>query len=708
MVSIFDLINDAEKLNKIYTPNQLGEFLHDIGKDYKTIKTNKKISYYNIPCAFDIETTSYYLGNVKCSVMYEWTLGVNFRVIYGRTWEEFIEVYSALSNHFETNVSKRLIIYAHNLSFEFQAFRKRFEWEKVFSLKERKPVQCVTSDGIEFRCSYILSGYSLENLGKQLVKYKVSKLIGNLDYSLSRHEKTQLSKEELKYCVNDVLVVMAYIQEKIELDGDITKIPLTKTGYVRKACRNSCLYSDNTHRKDTEKFHKYMKLMRNLTIEPKEYELLKEGFMGGFTHANPYFSRGIFHDVSSFDFTSSYPSVMVSEKFPMTKGKFVKIESKEDFNRYLKNYCCLFEVAFDNIRPRKYFENYIPASKCRHLKKSIENNGRVYSAEHLEITITEQDYFIINELYDWDNMILGDFIIYGKGYLPKDLVLAILDFYTKKTELKGIEGKEVEYMVSKENVNSCYGMMVTDICREEVLYENEIWGKNAPKIEESLKKYNFSKRRFLFYPWGIWVTAYARYNLFTGICEFGEDYIYSDTDSLKVKNTHNHLGYIKAYNDFITKKIEIALKHHNIDLKYLHIKNKDGKEKPMGVWDFEGTYDRFKTLGAKRYLTEKNGELSLTVAGLNKKVAVPYLIDTFKDKVFENFDDDLYIPSEHTGKMTHTYIDCEVSGYITDYLGNKQWFNELSGTHLEPCDFTLSMAEKYVDFLLGLEDNYIQ
>ena len=51
-------------------------------------------------------------------------------------------------------------------------------------------------------------------------------------------------------------------------------------------------------------------------------------------------------------------------------------------------------------------------------------------------------------------------------------------------------------------------------------------------FEETIEKYNNKKNRFLFYPWGIFVTSIARHNLWMAIIEFGDDYIYSDTDSI--------------------------------------------------------------------------------------------------------------------------------------------------------------------------------
>ena len=76
-------------------------------------------------------------------------------------------------------------------------------------------------------------------------------------------------------------------------------------------------------------------------------------------------------------------------------------------------------------------------------------------------------------------------------------------------------------------------------------------------------------------------------------------------------------------------------------------------------------------------------------------------------KVFKMFNNELYIPAERTGKMTHTYIDFEKSGYVIDYRGKKTFIRTLSGVHLSECDFTLSVSKKYGDFIHNLRNGYI-
>lgn len=671
-------------------------------------ENKETVRMFNVPVAFDIETTSFYLNDdTKAATMYEWTFGINGNVIIGRTWDEFFNMLEAISKHLNLSINRRLVVYVHNLSFEFQFIRKWFQWAKVFAVDTRKPVYAITESGIEFRCSFLLSGYSLAKLGDELQKYPVKKMEGDLDYSLMRHSGTPLTAKELKYCENDVRVVMAYVQERIEIDKGIQKIPITKTGYVRNYCRNACLYTGTSHKKGVGKFKTYRALMDSLTLEVDEYKQLKRAFQGGFTHANAYYSNQEILNVASYDFTSSYPYVMIADMFPMSKGKLVngtgQLHSIDEFYGYLKRYCCLFDVKFTGLMTTVNYENYLSASKCK-LENPVINNGRVVCADSLTTTMTEQDFAIVSKTYTWDSIEIGKFRYYMKGYLPTDFVKSILKLYSDKTTLKGVKGKEVEYLAGKGMLNATYGMTVTDICRMENIYtDTHTWQEEAPDYEEAIKRYNESTKRFLFYPWGVWVTAYARRNLYTGIFEFRNDYVYSDTDSVKVINHEAHADYIKAYNDQCRIKLQRACQHHGISFDMVEPSTIKGVKKLLGVWDFEGVYSRFKTLGAKRYMTEQDGKISLTVSGVNKKVAVPYLLEKYgPDGIFEAFGDDLYIPPDYTGKNTHTYIDDEMQGVLTDYMGTMQEFHELSGTHLEKADYSLSMAVAYLDYLLGV------
>ncbi|WP_457848403.1 hypothetical protein, partial [Staphylococcus aureus] len=151
---------------------------NNLGKmDFPTIKTNKQIEFINLPCGFDIETTSYKQGEDKAAFMYIWMIGIghNTGVYYGRTWEELKNLCLFLQLELNLSESRRLVIYVHNLGYEFQFMRKYFDWleDGLFAVDERKPIKALCTYGIEFRDSYILSGFSLENTAKNLTTHKV-------------------------------------------------------------------------------------------------------------------------------------------------------------------------------------------------------------------------------------------------------------------------------------------------------------------------------------------------------------------------------------------------------------------------------------------------------------------------------------------------------------------------------------------------------
>ena len=730
------------------------EFFSEIeNDDIELVGSRKK--YLNIPCAFDIETSSKYIGDEKFATMYIWQLGINGSVILGRTWDEFTSIISQLVEMFGLELNKRhLIIYVHNLGYEFQWMRKYFEWDTVFSIKNRRPLYATTKEGIEFRCSLLLSNYALAYVGSELLlKYPVEKMVGDLDYSLFRHSKTPITDKELGYCINDVRVVMSYIQEKIEIDGDISEIPLTNTGYVRNYCREFCYRLEYHDRQSTKQKYEYRALMKSLSIKTeKEYDDLRHAFAGGFTHANAFHSGDVMKNADSADLCSSYPFTMMADYMPMSSGRYIGQVDLRTLATYCNNFCCLFTVKLYNLENSFLWESYISTSHCLELSPNhIANNGRLSSADWCTITITELDWDIIQKVYSFDEKRIEIYSlrVYRRGYLPKVFIQAILELYKKKTTLKGLADKVVEYMVSKNMVNASFGMAVTNIVRDEITYENEEWSTEEANKVTQLEKYNDSFTRFLFYPWGVWVTAQARHHLWEAIFEFGEDYVYADTDSIKGINFKKHEKFFRDYNSRVLDKLTRVSLHYHIPLPEFSPKTQKGERKMIGIFEREEGYIYFKTLGAKRYIyVHTSGELGLTTSGVNGKYALPYLmhkylpepynsdewLETFKlayspdprekenakvamkrilaegidfKPIIEIFGEHLVIPPGYSGKSTLTYIDKPTGHYVYDYLGNGYPCVEKSSIHMEPASYEYSISKKYLDFISGIKEEYL-
>lgn len=688
----------------------------------------KKNLYANIDFGVDIEVSSFYSNGEKRAYCYMCMVNIFGNYIYCRTLQELSEIFISLKNRYELNNKKRIIMYVHNLAYEFQFFRDICKFTEVFARTPRKPIKCFDIlSCIEFRCSYILSGLSLANLAEQL-NIDIGKING-YDYDKIRHHLTPLTKLEMQYCENDVAILHYYVSNEIKRNGDITKIPLTQTGYVRRDCKNYIFQSV-----DRKKYH-YM-IYRN-TPDENLFILLNKTFAGGDTHANYLHVRHKIPNVYSFDFASSYPTVMIKCKFPY---KFTKIQilNKEMFDNLIHHKACLFKCSFEHIEAKRH-HHILSLSKCETSLNEKIDNGRIVSADYVTTFFTDIDFIDFCNFYNYDKMRILEFYYSNYNYLPKPFVEYILELFKNKTTLKGLKGElnEALYLQAKQFINGLYGMCVTNIVNDEITFINGDWSKNSVDISTALNKYKCNYNSFLLYQWGVWVTSYARHFLRETIAKiednskYIDDFIYCDTDSIKITNYPRHKKIIDDYNNENIKQLQEALKFHGINENKIFQKTKKGKIKTLGIWENETPkpYIYFKTLGAKRYMyfakheykilhhkqsiTKRKvkvhkkakinrDEYHLTVSGLNKKKATPYIT---KKGGFDFFKSDMYIPPKHTGKQTHTYIDDYYNFKIIDYLGNVAEISATHYIHLEEQEYTLSLSKIFETFLFEYADN---
>ena len=663
-------------------------------------KKGKKID--NNIYSFDIEVTSYlklngniynasYYENLTkkekeqveyYSIMYIWMFSINDTVYYGRTWNEFKEFLEKLAE----NIPEKKIVFIHNLSYEFQFLRGVFEIKDVFARTKRKVMKCfLPYYNIEFHCTYFMTNISLDKLADTF-KLPVKKLVGNLDYDIIRCPKTKLTKKELSYCENDCLVLYHYIKLELEEYLRVDKIPITSTGKVRRQLQE-LVYKDIGYRRNMRK---------SINTNPHIYNLLIEAFQGGYAHANWIYTDEVLDNVDSYDFTSSYPYVMTAYKYPATE--FIKDDVKTVSDMY-RLYAYLLVVRFKNIKC-KYCNNFISASKCRKIRNGKYDNGRLMSADEIEIVLTDIDFKFILETHDCEYEILESFSALYK-YLPKLLINFILDKYVKKTELKGIESEEVNYARIKAMFNSIYGMSVTNTIRNDVKYDNEKgWYEEElsnEKIIELLE--NEKKKGFLSFSIGVWVTAYARNNLLSNLIKLDKYQVYADTDSLKLLNGYDK-NVIENYNKKVIERIKYVSEILNIPYEKYCPKDIKGEEHLLGVFDCETkkgdlfTYKRFITQGSKIYATEDfKGKIKITVAGVPKKTGAKCL-----EKI-EDFRDNLVFKSSITGKQTIVYLDEQLENELIDYQGNRYINTDKTGACMIPCSYELGKALDYSNLI---------
>ena len=415
---------------------------------------------------FDIETSSILLLNgdvinsdkyddltdsdkdkcIKIGFMYIWMLGINDNVFYGRTWEE-LRIFLGKLN------KRKKDIFIHNLSFEFQFLSGNFKLINVFARKERKVIKCEMEEyNITFRCTYYMTNVALSKL-TDVYNLPVEKKCGDLDYSLVRNSKTPLTATELLYCEYDCLVIYYYIKQELSMYKKFNKIPNTLTGRVRKELQARVLKNYNYR----------SKLQKCINTDPHIYNLLIDCFAGGYTHANWLYVNEVIKNVVSWDFTSSYPFVMLVEKYPSTTFKKCNVSNIKSI--LYDDFAYIINIEFKNIKSN-YFNNIISKSKAYYIENGVYDNGKIVSASLLKIVINEIDLKITQEFYSFDEYNILEIYYANKSYLPYELLDFILDKYHNKTSYKNVSGKEYLYSIEKSKFNSLYGMCVTNTIKD--------------------------------------------------------------------------------------------------------------------------------------------------------------------------------------------------------------------------------------------------
>lgn len=561
------------------------------------LKKEKQRTYLSIVSAFDIETSRI---NEDESFMYIWQAQIGPYTVTGRSWKEFFRMMERLASGLDPQVY--MVFYVHNLSFEFQFLQGKYHFKEddVFCLDSRRILRCDMYDHFEFRCSYIHSNMSLamfmEKMGVPEEDQKTK-----LDYDIIRYPWTPLSDEEITYCVNDVKGLVKAIEIEMAHDGDnLYTIPLTSTGYVRRDAKKA--------------MHEVSRdWVKSMLPDAEIYAMLREAFRGGNTHANRYYAGEIISNVKSADRSSSYPEVQCNALFPVSRFRMIKGNIDRDYVLDLmtrRKKALLMRIALYDVQLTDPYWGcpYLPIDKVRHLYNYTADNGRILNAEYLEITVTDIDLKIILQEYKFSDIQILTCAYAKYGRLPKALVNTIESYYILKTRLKGIKSEEILYTKSKNKLNSIYGMSAQNPVKGDIKYRSGEYVTEDYNVLEKLEAYH--KRAFFPYQWGIWTTARARERLEEGIRQVhdtpGAEFIYTDTDSVKYTGDVDWSGIN-----------EIRMEESTESEAYAD--DPKGIRHYMGVFEDDGFYTEFATLGAKKYAYRTpEGDLHITIAGVNK------------------------------------------------------------------------------------------
>lgn len=221
-------------------------------------------------------------------------------------------------------------------------------------------------------------------------------------------------------------------------------------------------------------------------------------------------------------------------------------------------------------------------------------------------------------------------------------------------------------------------MMATNPVRTNLVFNGVDFDVSQDDEKELLEYAN--KKSFVCFAWGAWCTAYAREALEAAIrlCTYGADgkghnkFVYCDTDSVKFIGDVDFTG--------LNAKLQALSEKHNA-----YADDPQGIRHYLGVYEKDGSYLRFSTLGSKKYVYEDmDGKLHITIAGVGKESGAKEL-----EKI-ENFQEG-FIFRKSAG-MEAVYNDTElpdpmqIDGHTLEFTPN---------IYLHDSEYTLGLTMEY-------------
>ena len=595
----------------------------------------------------------------------------NDTVYYGRELWDFMDVLKSISNDYI-----RKIIYIHNLSYEFQFLLNLLEGYTIKDMICRdihKPISFIVDElNIEFRCSYMLTNISLAKAAEEFTSVKK---LDTLDYDAKvRTPLTTLDPAEYLYAEYDCICLYNVIKHFYYIYDHIANIPYTSTGEVRRAFRS-------------EVDHWYIRKMQKLVPTRKTYMILWACFSGGFTHSNIINTGRIIKNAKGKDIASSYPYSLLC-KLPKTQFRRC---IRSDFMKN-DNYGYIAYIKFYGLKS-KYYTHYMQVSKCINSKHLIADNGRVVKCDYTEMWITSIDFEIIQKNYNMHHYEVVECYKSYLDFLDERILKFILRLYGNKTKLKGIKEKEFIYKRDKAMLNSLYGMSVTNPLKQSAEY-NGGWCRSELTedfIDDKLNEMRSSGSTLMYYGMGVWVTALSRKHLLECVLyshDFDKNVIYCDTDSIKYTGDFDYI--FDEYNQKVYQSyLELIKRYPDLKIQDFCPVDINGISHPIGMYEDDGEYQEFITLGAKKYCYRENDNLKLTISGVSKKG-----VSAFENDI-KNFKKGFIFDYDHSGKLTHFYNDEQPETDIVDDAGNVYHSTYRYGITLAPTTYTLGVTDLY-------------
>lgn len=471
---------------------------------------------------------------------------------------------------------KSCVLYFHNLKFDGNfiisaLLNQGYNWNDDGKHLKSKEFSALINDKKVFYQIVFKKGreqYTIRDSSKKIPggvgdiakSYNLPILKGEIDYKAWRPKGYTATKEEIEYIHNDTEIIARVLQDQYKLN--MNKMTSASDSFkLYKQC-----IGDNV----------FKALYPVLDNEIDKF--IRKTYRGGWCVNNPVHTGKIITDkVICYDVNSMYPHKMCESILPYGypvyyKGEYVKDE-------LYPLYCA--HILFMGYVKDGYMPTILLNKGLFRKNAYLDDTGN----EMLELYLTNIDLELLYSNYEIRKIIFIDgWKFKGSNKLFKKYIEPI---YEKKCKSKGSEKQ-----LNKILLNSLYGR----------------FAKNPRNVsckplmnEEGIVNYITSTDEIgnpIYTAVASFITAYARKHIIGVVNELGNDFVYSDTDSIYCLRT--------------PKDIEIH-------------------KSKLGAWDLEKVFVKSKFLAQKTYIGIcEDGKQVIKVAGCPEKIRNKLDFESFK------------------------------------------------------------------------------
>lgn len=671
---------------------------------------------------------------------------------------------------------------------------------QVTAKSARKPIAFkIVIDDVERLVVWDTLVFSQKSLAYMGEACGYKKLAGEWDYDLVRTPETRLTPAETAYATHDVYTLLAWLGYWCRLNPDIDAgllggVVMTKTGVVRR--RRLAALSGLKPAKGKQKVSRMWHTLNESERFKDDDELFScvASTRGGYTFCASEHASQVYDlpedgplRVAGYDATSQHPAQIVSHKYPVGFSQVdsetmqaafdlaVSVTPERMLECWAEPFFCAFHGRFDfsNLRPKKrtvfsrngvyplasarlkvYRQDAELSQDSEDFKAYISEQGykdtavnahtlfgKLVSAEHASLYLTELAAWEVAQVYEWDSMVAHEGYAATRWTRPTDLaVLSVMRFYKAKADFKKARGEyykcehlsdiaalrgvvpdfvldgmddgtidsatvEATYLGLKADLNALFGIEATNEYRRDTVlgltgieYDGDFGVSAGPK---SCKAW---------YQMGQRIVGWSRVAQ-TLVMELLEPYVVDiingDTDSIKVLYDKSNEAYIsealQRYADALTR----AKQHVCARVRRGYPQQFDPLES-IGAYVKEFEVAQFCAAWNKAYAMRDADGIHMTLAGVPLRRGIEDMASAYADEHGFKAACDVFLGynvtylSELTGLSARAFPEwCAMYvGDVTDYRG-------VTSHVAEPAALCLYDMPKTVndDFVQGNKQN---